>query len=66
METGDQLADEATGLAADITLTVHQQLIEEGQGLGLLSDRQIGKIFLKDIQIGPQLLPALDRAGLLD
>ena len=66
VETGDQLADEATGLAADIALTVHQQLVEEGQGLGLLSDGQIGKIFLKDIQIGPQLLPALDRAGLLD
>ena len=53
-------------LAADVALPVHQQLVEEGQGLGLLSDRQIGKIFLKDIQIGPQLLPALDRAGLLD
>ncbi len=35
VEQGDDPADEVGRLAADVTLPVDQQLIEEGEGLGL-------------------------------
>ena len=66
VEFGDDLSDEAGCLAPDIPLPVDQQLIEEGQGLGLLPHGQIGAVLVEHIQIGPQLLPALGRAGGLD
>ena len=66
VEPGDDLADQAARLAADVALPVDQQLIEKGQGLGLLPHGQIGEVLLKDVQIGPQLLPALGGAGGLD
>ena len=66
VEAGDDLADEAARLTADVALPVDQQLIEKGQGLGLLPHGQIGEVLLKDVQIGPQLLPALGGAGGLD
>ena len=66
VEPGDDLTDQAARLAADVALAVDQQLVQEGQGLGLLPHGQIGEILLKDVQIGPQLLPALGGAGGLD
>ena len=63
VEPGDDLTDQAARLAADVALAVDQQLVQEGQGLGLLPHGQIGEILLKDVQIGPQLLPALGGAG---
>ena len=66
VELGDDPAHEGPRLPADVTLPVDQQLIEEGQGLFLLADGQIGAVLLEDIQIGPQLLPALGGAGRLD
>ena len=66
MEPGDDLADEGAGLTADVTLAVHQQLIEEGQRLGFLAHGQVGEILPEHVQIGPQLLPAFGRTGGLD
>ena len=66
VEQGDDPADEVGRLAADVALPVDQQLIEEGEGLGLLAHRQVGEVLLEDVQIGPQLLPVLGGAGGLD
>ena len=66
VEAGDDLPDEGGGLTADVALSVDQQLIQEGEGLGLLPHRQIGKVLLEHIEICPQLLPVLGGAGGLD
>ena len=66
VELGDDPAHKGPRLPADVTLPVDQQLIEKGQSLFLLADRQVGTVLLEDIQIGPQLLPALGGAGRLD
>ena len=66
MEAGNELADQTAGLTADVALAVDQQLVEEGERLGLLPHRQIGEVFFKDVEVGPQLLPALGGPGGLD
>ena len=59
----DDLTDEAAGLTADVALAVNQQLVQEGQSLLFLAGGQIGEVLAEDVQIGPQLLPVLGRAG---
>ena len=66
VEAGDDQTDEGAGLTADVALAVDQQLIEEGQGLGLLPHGQIGEVLLEYVEVGPQLLPVLGGAGGLD
>ncbi len=66
VEAGDELADQGARLTADVTLPVNQQLIEEGERLGFLTHGEVGEIFLKHVEVGPQLLPALGGAGGLD
>ena len=66
VEPGHDLTDEGAGLTADIALTVHQQLVEEGQRLGFLPHRQVGEVLLEHVEVGPELLPALGGAGGLD
>ena len=66
MEPGNDLADEGRGLTADVALTVGQQLVQKSEGLGLLGDRQICIILPKNVQVGPELLPALGGAGAFD
>ena len=63
VESGQNPADQRGGLAADIAVGEHQQLVEKIQGLLLLSRAPIRKIFLKDGHIGPQPLPLLFTAG---
>ena len=57
VEPGDDLPHEGGGLAADVPLPVHQQLVEEGQGLDLLGQAQIDGVGLKHAQVCPQLPP---------
>ena len=66
IKAGDQLADQAAGLASDIALAVNQQFVQKRQRLRFLPHGQIGKIFLKNVEVGPQLLPAFGGTGFLD
>ena len=65
VEVGDDLPHQGRRLAADVALPVHQQLIEETEGLYLLGDAQIDAVRGKDSQPGPQPLPAGFSPGLL-
>ena len=65
VEAGDDLPHEGGGLTADVALTVHQQLVEEGQGLDLLGDAEVDGVGLEHAQIGPQPLPVRPASGLL-
>ena len=65
VEAGNDPPHEGGGLAADVALTVHQQLVEEGQGLDLLGDAEIDGVGLEHAQIGPQPLPVRPASGLL-
>ena len=56
-------ADQGGGLAADISVRHHQQLVEEVQGLFLLPGAPVGEILLKNGHIGPEAGGLLLAAG---
>ena len=57
MEAGDDLPHEGRGLPADVPLPVHEELIEEGQGLHLLGKAEVDGVGLEHPQIGPEPAP---------
>ena len=63
VESGQNPADQRGGLAADVSVGEHQQLVEKIQGLLLLSRAPVSKILFKNGHIGPQPLPLLFTAG---
>ena len=65
VEAGDDLAQQRRRLTADIALAVHQQLVEERQGLDLLWDMQIEGVGLHHRQISAETAPIRLAAGLL-
>ena len=62
---GKNLPHDASGGAAHVAIRVHQQLIEQQQGLLLVGAGHIGAEFLQKEQIGPDALQILLTLGLL-
>ena len=65
VEIGDDGAHQCRRLAADVSLPVHQQLIEERQRLHLLRQAQIQGVGFDNPQIGSQPPPIRLAPGLL-
>ena len=65
VKPGDDLSHESRSLPADVSLPVHQKLIQEGQCLDLLRAAEIDGVGFKHAQTGPQPPPVSFSPGLL-